>query len=456
MPTHVAASNSILAHVDTQLKHLCSAPNSQSSDAISFFHRAVELGHIPSGSACNLLVKTLARKKEYNLVLEVYTRMTCAKISPNFLSLAALIECFVHSHKVGLAIGVMGMILKRGFRVNVYLGNVILKGLCQNNEVVKAMEVFRGFDKSCVHPDIVSFNTLIKAHCKARKLEEAFILKVEMEAANCAPNLVTYAILIDGLCEGNFVEPDDMTYNLLIQGLCKEGRLSEASNFHHKMVVNRKSGNIVTYNVLIGAYLKAGNVKKAIGMATLCKEGSLEQGVRLFEEMRNDNCEPDIISFNIIVDATLKTGNFLAAKEFLTDMLRRGLTPDAWTFGVLINRLSKQGQLEDAKSMFERMAGCGLTPDAFVYGSLLEGLSEKGETDELIKLLHHMAAEGVVLDSGLTSTILTCLCCIPEDLDIAEILPNFSKETPKGLSITCNELLKKLHNSHPELQLYGS
>ncbi|KAI4308195.1 hypothetical protein L6164_031293 [Bauhinia variegata] len=137
-------------------------------------------------------------------------------------------------------------------------------------------------------------------------------------------------------------------------------------------------------------------------------------------------------------------------------MTKMHLTPDANTFSILINWSSKLGQMDDAESLLERMIACGLTPDAFVYDSLLKGYGSRRNTEKVVHLLHQMADKGVVLDSEITSTILICLCRSSRDLDIAKVLPDFSRETSKGTSITCNELLMKLNKAHPELQFFAA
>jgi hypothetical protein len=61
----------------------------------------------------------------------------------------------------------------------------------------------------------------------------------------------------------------------------------------------------------------------------------------------------------------------------------------------------------------------------------------QSETKAIIDLLHQMADKGLLLDSEIISTILTCLCDMSKDIDVMEILPNFSQEASKGARISC-------------------
>lgn len=139
--THFSAAatlhSSDTQKLDTQLRSLCENPKKpQLVNAFALFNQNLDLGQIPSESTCNFLVVTFAKNKEYNLALMVYHEMRKVQVLPWFLSLAALIESFVHFQKPRLAIGVLGLIFKNGYKVNVYIVNVILKGLCENGMVV--------------------------------------------------------------------------------------------------------------------------------------------------------------------------------------------------------------------------------------------------------------------------------------------------------------------------------
>ncbi|CAI9780953.1 unnamed protein product [Fraxinus pennsylvanica] len=99
--------------------------------------------------------------------------MTCVGVSPSFLSLNSLVECFVHFNVPELALAVPGIILKCGFSINVYVANLVLKGLCYKGKFVKAVEFLDEMGRNFVLPDVVSFNTLIKGLCTVRNLNEA-------------------------------------------------------------------------------------------------------------------------------------------------------------------------------------------------------------------------------------------------------------------------------------------
>lgn len=101
--------------------------------------------------------------------------------------------------------------------------------------------------------------------------------------------------------------------------------------------------------------------------------------------------------------------------------------------------------------MFERMISAGFVPNVVVYDCLLKGFDFLGDTEEIISLLQQMAANNVVLDSKITSTILMCLSNVSGDVNVAHLLPSFTREIPKACNTGWKELLTKLDKSLPKL-----
>lgn len=104
--------------------------------------------------------------------------------------------------------------------------------------------------------------------------------------------------------------------------------------------------------------------------------------------------------------------------------------------------------MTDAKSVFARMKAAGITPQPAVYDSLLKGFRAEGSTDGMVELLRKMGEEGVdALNDELKSTILTCICDLPEGHNIPQIEPRPSREKKNGCSIPSDELLTRLRNA---------
>ncbi|KAJ6692195.1 hypothetical protein OIU79_014033 [Salix purpurea] len=101
-PNHLLHSKlfSSVSDVEAQLRSLCAKPdNFHLDEAVSLFHKAVNSSPMLSQSACNYLMESLVKSKQYELAFSVYSRMTHAGVLPSFISLSGVIDSFVIAKK---------------------------------------------------------------------------------------------------------------------------------------------------------------------------------------------------------------------------------------------------------------------------------------------------------------------------------------------------------------------
>ncbi|VFQ63497.1 unnamed protein product [Cuscuta campestris] len=398
----VAPSDMLAQKLDSQLKSSLSSkhcPNSVIVEAVHLFeHAVVDLMQVPFASTCNFLIETLVKNKAYGLAFDVYGKITCtlnrAQFTPRFLTLAALVEIFVHTHKPDLAFSVFGIILKRGFVINVYLLNMLLKGFCENGMVDKGVELLcESEGNPMVSPDRVSYNTLIKGLCNANRLLEALELRAGMETANLTPDLLTYTILMDGFFRDDKVdeamglleemkikglEPDVFTYSTLVNGLCGKGMVDRGKELFDEMLVQGVSPNVVTYTSLINGF---------------CKKGQLKETMVIFNSMLECGVKPDTVTFTSIIDGLCKDGKVDKALQVFNLMLGKGLGLGNTTYNVLIRGLCTKGLLTDAYNILQVMIEKGEKPNVVTFNTIMMGLCDHGKVDDALSLFNSMCTE---------------------------------------------------------------
>ncbi|KAI4308192.1 hypothetical protein L6164_031292 [Bauhinia variegata] len=310
--------------IETQLKSLCKNPNPQYSEAFSLFDRSVDSNLVPSELVCNFLIGNLRKAKLYDLVVSVYCKMSLINVLPRFNSLSCLVESFVNTEKPTFAVAVLGMMIKRGFEINKYNVNLILKGFCRNSNTKKAMDLFLHMRRNDILPDRISYNTLINGLCKAKKLKEARDLFMEMKLEDCQPDLVTYTTLIDGLSKNDRVDEafdllkemdqkgldaDVVVYSALINGFCNRGGIHRAKELFHEMLKKGISPNVVTYSCF---------------MHSLSKNGQWQEASEMFDEMTSRGIYPDVIAYTVLINGLCKNGMALKAMQLLNLMVQKG------------------------------------------------------------------------------------------------------------------------------------
>ncbi len=67
---------------------------------------------------------------------------------------------------------------------------------------------------------------------------------------------------------------------------------------------------------------------------------------KLFEEMRNQNREPDVVTFNTLIDALCKAGEVDKAAFIFEVMKHRGSGPNVVTFNSLIHEKGQANRVE--------------------------------------------------------------------------------------------------------------
>ena len=77
----------------------------------------------------------------------------------------------------------------------------------------------------------------------------------------------------------------------------------------------------------------------------LCKKGSLSKADMLFRKMGEDGIAPDDCTYNILIRAHLRGGELTASAELIAEMKSCGFSADASTVKMVMDMLSS-GELD--------------------------------------------------------------------------------------------------------------
>ncbi|PWZ15464.1 Pentatricopeptide repeat-containing protein [Zea mays] len=219
-----------------------------------------------------------------------------------------------------------------------------------------------------VAPDEVSMNTFVR------------ILKDEGRHDDA---LALFHSWCDGRFEVDFLDLDSITVDLdgpmqfLLADMYDDKIAAPAAGVAPERP--RKPKLVVTYNVLIDLYGKAGRLKNALDM---------------FLDMPAHGVMPDTYTFNTLINIFGFSGNSAQAEVLFASMVIRGVKPDTKTYNVMMTVFASIGDLEGVLKYYCQIRNAGLHPDAVTYRILLQVLCER-------KMVHK--AEDVIegiLNSG--------------------------------------------------------
>ncbi|XP_010535223.1 PREDICTED: pentatricopeptide repeat-containing protein At3g13160, mitochondrial [Tarenaya hassleriana] len=219
-----------------------------------------------------------------------------------------------------------------------------LLGACLNS---KKLDLFDGLfrdlpGKLSIEPDVVSYNTLIKALCEKGSLDDAVSVLDEIESKG--------------------LEPDLFTFNTLLCELYKNGQFERGEEIWSKMMEKKNvSLDGRSYNA------------RLLGLSMQRKSKDL---VVLFEEMKNKGIKPDDFSFNSMIRGFINEGKLDEAKTWYSEMEKNDCRPNKSTFAIMLPVLCKSGDLGYA---FE------LCKEIFNKRHLIDKVILQQVVDELVK-----------------------------------------------------------------------
>ncbi|CAF2159963.1 BnaA07g07990D [Brassica napus] len=167
---------------------------------------------------------------------------------------------------------------------------------------------------------------------------------------------------------------DEKVYTILIAGWCKLRRIDMAERFLAEMIGSGIEPNVVTYNVLLNGICRT---------ASLHPEERFERNVRnaekVFDEMRERGIEPDVTSFSIVLHMYSRAHKSELSLDKLKLMKAKGISPTTETYTSVVKCLCSCGRLEEAEELLEAMVGDGISPSSATYNCFFK--EYKGRKD---------------------------------------------------------------------------
>ncbi|KAL9299665.1 Pentatricopeptide repeat-containing protein [Arabidopsis thaliana] len=167
----------------------------------------------PTVSTFNSLIGGLCHHGKTELAMEKFDELAESGLLPDDSTFNSIILGYCKEGRVEKAFEFYNESIKHSFKPDNYTCNILLNGLCKEGMTEKALNFFNTLIEER-EVDTVTYNTMISAFCKDKKLKEAYDLLSEMEEKG--------------------LEPDRFTYNSIISLLMEDGKLSEADELLKK------------------------------------------------------------------------------------------------------------------------------------------------------------------------------------------------------------------------------
>ncbi|RZC62224.1 hypothetical protein C5167_023985 [Papaver somniferum] len=120
------------------------------------------------------------------------------QICPSTRTFNFVLNLLVSSKRYKIVNDVYMDVARLGVVVNTCSFNILVKGLCKNDDVKKGFELLDEFPKQDCQSNAITYSTL-HFLCRNGRTDEAFKLLDRMENEVCDPDTITFSLLISGL-----------------------------------------------------------------------------------------------------------------------------------------------------------------------------------------------------------------------------------------------------------------
>ena len=273
--------------------------------------------------------------------------------------------------------------------------------------------------------DIVTWNVMIGAYAGSGWGVEAYDLYLKMKEEGFQPDAATYVSLLNDcastgalewvkdvhrhILEGGY-ESDVRVGSALVHMYAKSGSIEDAAVVFDRM----KGRNLITWNVMIGAYAGSGRGVEAFDLCLKMKEegfqpnavtymsllndcastGALEWVQDVHKHILEEGYESDVRVGNALVHMYAKSGSIEDARMVFDRMKER----DVITWTVMIGAYAGSGRGVEAYDLYLKMKEEGFQPDAATYVSLLNDCASTGALEWVKDVHRHILEGGYELD----------------------------------------------------------
>lgn len=304
---------------------------------------------------------------------------------------------------------------------NIVMWNTMIRAYSNSNFPEAALLLYQQMLHHSVTGNAHTFPFLLKACSALSALEEtkqvhAHIIKTGFGSEVYATNSLIHVYVNFGSIEyarrlfDRLPQPDMVSWNTMIDGYIKFGNIGMANEIFQAMPAK----NVISWTTMIGAFVKVGLNKKALS---------------LFHEMMISEIKPDSVTMSCSLSACAGLGALHQGRWIHAYILRNGIKEDPILGCVLVDMYVKCGELEKAKEVFRRLE----KKCVCAWTALIGGFAVHGKGREALDWFIEMQKTGIKPTSMTFTAILTACShagLVEEGMSLFESISSLYKMKP--------------------------
>merc|ERR1719375_2797225 len=313
----------------------------------------------------------------------------------------------------------------------------MMRARSKENDLEGAMQVFRKLQSSGVQLTSLAYNALLDSCVQCGKVNVALQHFKEMKDLGLV---------------------DVVSYNTLLKAYLKQGQIVKARKLLSEMAENNIEANQVTYNEMLNALvgvkdrqemwalvremnsmgMRPNSVTCSIILKSLTAHSATDdvrQAMALIDNLHEDM---DEVLFASVIEACVRVGQL----DLLSSKLQQyaglgglaGLT--APTYGSMIKAYGRARDIERVRELWNEMRRRHVTPTSITLGCVIDALVNNGFPDEALGLVREIKADETckdILNTVIYSTLLKGFAQARQPGRVQDVF-----EEMKEMGIACN------------------
>ncbi|OMO68092.1 hypothetical protein COLO4_29903 [Corchorus olitorius] len=398
-------------------------------------------GYVPNVFRYNFLLLRLLRRNRLNEVLDLLIEMGENGISPDKVTMNAVLTFFCKAGMVDVAIELCDSRSELGLSFSGMAYNYLINTLCGKGGADEAYRVLRNSMDEGYFPGKKTFNILADALCaegKLDKMKELFVIALER---NLMPSNSVYSKFIAALCDSNRVEEGYLvhgevsrlgkcvarnSYSNLIQGFVKSNRGDIAGRLLLEMLENGHKPSRKLFRTVICCLLDMQNQEK--------------QFFKLLE-MHLSRFEPNSQIYDFFIMAAGYAKKPELARQIFEMMKRSGMEPTVTSDTIVLHSYLKNNRISDALNFFNDVRRRRGTIGRKLYNSMVVGLCRVKKEELALEVLREMKINNVEPTVQCYEYLIQLLCSKKNYVLVVHIINELEKTRGKVTSFIGNVLL---------------
>jgi len=461
---------------------------------VEMAEKGVQASHVTFHTILNASVQAADRDAAWKWV----SQMRSAGLSPTSVTCSILLKLIAKpSHGADMS-RVMSLIKE----ADVQLDEVLLTSIVDASLKTQRLDLLSERLRECKDKGILSrlsaptYGAMIKAYGQAQKVNEVWNLWQEMVKCEVQATMITLGCMIDALVMNGAVDSawtlvneiweqesqrpllNTVIYSTILKGFAINRRLDKVIAVYDEMQARSISGNTITYNTLLNALVRCGDLRRLpqlledmrgasppvepdmITYSTImkgyCSSGDLNKGLELLRDMESSGkFAPDEVMYNSLLEGCAKEQRLDDALTLLEKMKAAGVSQSNYTLSIMIKLLGRARQLAKAFEMLQTAKENGVRPNIQVYTCLMQACFHNRQTKKALGVHDDCVSSGCLLDQKAYDSLVRG-CVQAGSLEVAaEVVRCASglqghslrqaKVAPQGVDAkTLQEVLKKL------------